>query len=62
MARQREERDNLSDHDLLIRIDERVRKLDRCVANHLKHHWTITLALVTALLAALGSLLVLVVK
>lgn len=45
-----------SDHDLLIRIDERVRKLDRCLANHLAHHWGISLALVGALLAALASL------
>jgi len=35
-----------SDHDLLIRIDERVLKLDRAMTNHLTHHWAVTLALV----------------
>lgn len=49
---------NLSDHDLLIRIDERVEKLDRCMSNHLKHHRTITLAVIGAFLAAAGALLV----
>ena len=51
-------RRELSDHDLLIRIDERVEKLDRCMSNHLKHHWAITLAAVGALFAAAGTLLV----
>ena len=47
-----------TDHDLLIRIDERVRKLDRCMTNHLAHHWAVTLALVGAVLTALASLAV----
>ena len=33
-----------TDHDLLIRIDERVLKLDTCMSNHLKHHWAVTIA------------------
>jgi hypothetical protein len=45
-----------SDHDLLIRIDERVEKLDRCMTNHLTHHWAVTLALVGSVLTALASL------
>jgi hypothetical protein len=45
-----------TDHDLLTRIDERLAKLDRCMANHLAHHWAITMALVGAVLAALGAL------
>ncbi|HUU82863.1 MAG TPA: hypothetical protein VM243_05095 [Phycisphaerae bacterium] len=53
-----DDRKDLSDHDLLIRIDERVEKLDRCMSNHLKHHWAITLAAIMALLAAAGTLLV----
>jgi hypothetical protein len=48
--------DGPTDHDLLIRIDERVQKLDRCVANHLAHHWAVTLALVGSVLTALASL------
>ena len=47
-----------SDHDLLIRIDERVKKLDRCMSNHLKHHWVMTTAVLVAFLTALGGLLV----
>jgi len=38
----------MSDHDLLIRIDERVAKLERCMTNHLKHHWAVTLAALSA--------------
>ena len=45
----------MSDHDLLIRIDERVLKMDRCITNHLRHHWAVTLAAVTATLTALGA-------
>ena len=48
----------LSDHDLLIRIDERVRKLDRCMTNHLAHHWTVSIAVQGAVLTALASLAV----
>ena len=47
-----------TDHDLLVRIDERVAKLDRCMTNHLAHHWAVTVALVGAVLAALASLAV----
>lgn len=47
-----------NDHDLLIRIDERVTKLDRCMTNHLAHHWGVTLAAVGALLTALASIVV----
>jgi len=47
-----------TDHDLLIRIDERVAKLDRCMAEHLSRHWGVTLALVGAVLTALASLAV----
>lgn len=48
--------DCTTDHDLLIRIDERVQKLDRCMSNHLKHHWVVTAAALTALLTALATI------
>ena len=48
--------EQITDHDLLIRIDERQQKLDRCMTNHLKHHWVVTVAALTALLAALGTM------
>ena len=47
-----------SDHDLLIRIDERVQKLDRCMTNHLAHHWTASVAVLGAVLTALASLII----
>ena len=52
----------ISDHDLLIRIDERVKKIDRCMGNHLRHHWAITMMAVSAMLAAAGSILVAVLR
>ena len=45
-----------SDHDLLIRIDERVQKIDRAIANHLARHWTVSVAVLGAVLTALASL------
>jgi len=48
----------LTDHDLLIRIDERVTKLDRCMTNHLRHHWAVTLLALGAVVSAVLSLLI----
>ena len=45
----------VSDHDLLIRIDERVKTLDRRMVDHLKHHWAVTLAAAIAVLSAILS-------
>lgn len=50
--------EQISDHDLLIRIDERVRKLDRCMSNHFRQHWAILLAAGTAMLGAVASIVV----
>ena len=47
----------LNDHDLLVRIDERVTKIDRCLSNHLAHHWALTLAIATALVGAVVTML-----
>ena len=43
-----------SDHDLLIRIDERLDGVEMALKNHLHHHWWITVA---ALTAATGAIL-----
>ena len=51
----------MNDHDLLIRIDERMEDMEKQFANHLQHHfkysilaWTVTLgALVTMVIALL---------
>ena len=51
------ERNNLSDHDLLIRLDVQMREFSRQMGNHLAHHWAVELALATALLGAVAVLL-----
>ena len=52
------DRNNMTDHDLLTRIDERVLKLDKCMTNHLAHHWAVTVASIGAVLTALAALLI----
>ena len=49
---------SVTDHDLLIRIDERVDKIGHDLSNHLKHHWVLTISLTGALLSTLAALLV----
>jgi len=46
-----------SDHDLLIRIDERVTKLDKCLTTHLGQHWAVTLLAFGAIVSAAFSIL-----
>lgn len=46
----------INDHDLLIRIDERTMKIDKCLTDHLKHHWvifTISVTLIGGLIVSL---------
>lgn len=52
-----EERDNL-----LIRLDERVKKIDRCLSNHLTHHFKITVLVSGTALSAFVTLIVLILK
>lgn len=47
-----------TDHDLLIRIDERVGELHRCLKGHLARHWAVTTLVIAATLMAAGSLVV----
>lgn len=59
----RENRDNrpgedLSDHDLLIRIDVRTDKTETCLRNHLRHHWAVEVGLILCLAGALIGLAV----
>jgi len=49
------ETENLSDHDLLIRLDERVGALHRCLKGHLAHHWAVSLLAGIAVLSAILS-------
>jgi hypothetical protein len=43
------------DHDLLIRIDEKMDNMETQFSNHLKHHFTVNLCLLAALLANAGA-------
>lgn len=52
----------MNDHDLLIRIDERTDKIDRCMRNHLRHHWAVILTAVSAMLATAGALLLAILR
>ena len=51
------ERRELSDHDLLIRLDVQVGELNKQMRNHLAHHWAVELALAVALIGAVATLL-----
>ena len=50
-----------TDHDLLIRIDERLIKLDTCFTNHLRHHFMVTMAMLTALLGLTMAFILMVI-
>ena len=45
-----------TDHDLLVRIDERVGTIDTRLARHLARHWAVALSLVSACLMLLATL------
>ena len=51
----------MTDHDLLLRIDERVRKLDGCLRGHLNRHRMVMLVAIgaafTALFSCIGTVL-----
>lgn len=48
----------MNDHDLLVRIDERVLGLENDMRNHLRHHWVVSVSVLVAVLTAAGSMLV----
>lgn len=47
-----------SDHDILICIEEKIKELKRQFDNHLKHHNTYAVALLTITGGAIGSLII----
>lgn len=51
-----------TDHDLLVRIDERTKAFGRQMENHLKHHFRYNLLAWTVALGAIVSLIIVVVK
>ena len=46
-----------TDHDLLMRIDERLKAIEKSLSNHLKHHWAITMALLAAVLGLIAKIM-----
>ncbi len=51
-----------NDHDLIITIDVKLDELKNQFSNHLKHHWAITITLLSITLTSLISTLVMVLK
>ena len=51
-----------NDHDLLICIDVKLKGLKEQVANHLKHHWAITIGSLGAAMSAFTALVVLLLR
>ena len=37
----------MTDHDLLVCIDVKLKELKKQFDNHLKHHWMVTIPLIT---------------
>lgn len=49
MARTPQRQSDLTDHDLLIRIDERVCELQKSLTSHKRYHWAVALVAISAL-------------
>ena len=49
----------MNDHDLLVRMDEKLTGLQKQFSNHIIHHWAVT---IPVLLIALGLLIALLTK
>lgn len=56
------ERKNTSDHDLLIRIDERTKQMAGRLDGHMRRHWAVTAAAIGALFTSLGGLVLLLIS
>lgn len=57
-----QDKQEMSDHDLLIRIDERVDHLHRCLKDHLKKHWVFSMAAVSGIISLVTGIIVAFVK
>jgi len=47
-----------NDHDILVEVHTIVKRVDKGLSNHLRHHWMVTMVLLTALLATLSAVVV----
>jgi len=51
-------KEEMTDHDLLIRIDERTTEMDRKMNEHLRKHWQVNFYFICSLIAAIWSTIV----
>jgi len=56
MSNSLNEKVNKTDHDLLISLSNDMSWLKKITANHLSHHWVLTIGVVGSMLSALGVL------
>jgi hypothetical protein len=49
----------MNDHDLLVRMDEKLDGLSKQFSNHIRHHWVVTIPVI---MLALGLLIALLAK
>ena len=47
----------MDDHDLLVRIDERLLNLQTHFTNHIRHHWLLTVPLIMTVIGLVIALL-----
>lgn len=48
--------DDLSDHDLLIVVATRQKRIEKCLENHLAHHWAFSIGIFLAVAGAIAAL------
>ena len=51
-------KEEMSDHDRLIRMDERLSNLCTHFANHILHHWAISMSLLVIIAGLIITLLI----
>lgn len=51
-------KDNMTDHDLLICIDIKLKELKQQFANHIKHHWMVTIPMIGITFGSIVSLII----
>jgi len=51
-----------SDHDLLVCIDVKLRTLTKHFENHIKHHWMVTIPLISIIGGLVVTLIITLIK
>ena len=47
----------MTDHDLLIRIDERTETMSKQFSNHVRYHWVVSIPVLLMVLGLLAAVL-----